>query len=209
MVENWKNGDSPHKLVCGKRSAELPPSRPSTNDSAISLSRADIPVPQPSPGYTRSLALQYVIWHIGRLTMADYVLVVGKGGVRPVILLLSGVTSDNQNLADSSLKARFHHARDRAFANGDPDAVMEMHAILREYVHTQGFTDVDLRSQLKREYGVDVGETSAAEDTTYLVEPESSSALTAVREFNQDMLLSQLRSGVQPTLEDMLNIVLY
>lgn len=94
--------------------------------------------------------------------MVDYLLIANSGHVRPVILVATDTATVEPRAVEQN-RTRFRAARNRAFADGNADAVAEVHAILREYARTYGFADIDLRSQLKREYGVDVGESALEE----------------------------------------------
>ncbi|KAK0455236.1 uncharacterized protein EV420DRAFT_589522 [Desarmillaria tabescens] len=141
---DWKEGfPRPHKAICGKvvlEAEKADESIPETKDTT----ELESGIPPPDPSFKRSPDLLHQISFITKLTPCDYVF------MRPRPFDDMGI--DIPDIVD---KIAFTVLRRRAMINGDPVAVRGMYSILRIYA-PPGISEDELKTQLKKEYGVDV-----------------------------------------------------
>ncbi|KAJ7440771.1 hypothetical protein B0H11DRAFT_1827672 [Mycena galericulata] len=146
QTTDWKTGEPPHKTICGKKGAIaeafLSPSTP----DAVPADDDDEDFPPPSPGYTRSPALLHQLKLLKENPQMDYVL------VRPHPHPDHGVI-----LQDATGGMFFKLCMRRAVCDHAPRQVLSMFSMLEPTArNAPGFGVAKLKSQLLKEYGVDV-----------------------------------------------------
>ncbi|KAF8159625.1 hypothetical protein B0H34DRAFT_411554 [Crassisporium funariophilum] len=140
--DDWKNGKpKPHKLTCGK-----PPQAAAEGGRQGKLTCNDKTIPSADPSFKRSLALLHQIQR-STATGADYV------------LITKGNDDIGLTIPGKAQKDRFLEMKQQAMKNGDVTAVKGILEMLRSYMPfiasvSSGFTLLDLKEQLEREYGV-------------------------------------------------------
>ncbi|KAK0455202.1 uncharacterized protein EV420DRAFT_1765639 [Desarmillaria tabescens] len=146
--KDWKQGfPRPHKAICGKDVFEedkTDESIPETKDT-----ESETGIPPPDPLFKRSPDLLHQISFITKPTPCDYVY------MRPRPFDDIGIDIPDIEVAAPEDKVLFTAMRRQAMINGDPVAVLNMYAILG--IHAPpSISDNRLKTQLKKEYGVDV-----------------------------------------------------
>ncbi|KAH8832424.1 hypothetical protein DL96DRAFT_1457618 [Flagelloscypha sp. PMI_526] len=161
QVNEWKNGNPPHKKICGDKTALLNAtlSSPSTSTSVDASSDPDEDEdeygwPKPKPGYTRSPALQYQLKFLSEKKGVNYVF------IQPAPHNDYGIT-----IPDIIRRAMFEVCMRRAVASHSPREVLMMFGQLEPFAESiPSFGVLKLKAQLKKEFGVDVDEVQAALD---------------------------------------------
>ncbi|KAF8888829.1 hypothetical protein BD779DRAFT_1672150 [Infundibulicybe gibba] len=141
--EDWKNGKPvPHKAICGKPMMDVDPPE---EKETVGADSNDDRIPPPDPGFRRSIALSYQITLLQSMPQCDYV------------LDMPPPNKDNKGftLLNPLAKVLFHLARNRAFKNGDPEAVRFLFLSLKSIISVPGDVEI-LTRQLEREYGIDL-----------------------------------------------------
>ncbi|KAE9401836.1 hypothetical protein BT96DRAFT_1017939 [Gymnopus androsaceus JB14] len=169
QVNDYKNGDSPHKQICGNKDAlidsvlSLPEYKakdkaPQTSNEDESDDKPRWPAPQ--PGYVRSGALQHQLCLLEEQPNLHYVL------VRPDPQEDTGVV-----FPSAKEFLLFFLCMRRAVASYSPREVYRMYQALVPKAQNAipAFGIGKLKEQLKKEYGVDIDEVHARMQA----EPES------------------------------------
>ncbi|THG94640.1 hypothetical protein EW026_g6868 [Hermanssonia centrifuga] len=149
QVEDWKNGvPVPHKQICGKPMNEV--IHPSISSSIMmKVEENSSWIPKADAGYTRTPALLHQISLLRKGEDVDYYLLF-PNSTGPGLRI-------GTRLAPFEKKIQFLVLRNRAFRNGDPEAVSNMFEALRvAKLKDYKSSPQDLlvvRKQLEAEYG--------------------------------------------------------
>ncbi|KAE9396234.1 hypothetical protein BT96DRAFT_996949 [Gymnopus androsaceus JB14] len=162
QVNDYKNGNPPHKQICGNTDALLdatlssPESKPKAKTPHTSTDEdqsEDIPRwPAPQPGYTRSPALQYQLLLLDEHPNLDYVLVRPEPQPDTTVVFPNAIGH-----------FFFGLCMRRAVACYSPMEVYHMYQALEPSARKAmpAFGVEKLKEQLKKEYGVDIDEVHA------------------------------------------------
>ncbi|KAG8910838.1 hypothetical protein FRC00_007453, partial [Tulasnella sp. 408] len=141
QVNDWKNGNPPHKTICGKPFTLpwQPESTPLKSAEEISIDY----IPQPSSEWSRPTALEEQISLLRSDSSLSYVLMQPTGNQHHGIAL-----TDAPQVAQA-----FINFRNRAFYNGDIQSVALMSKVLCFVAKDFGLLKEDVFQQLSKEYG--------------------------------------------------------
>jgi hypothetical protein len=140
QVNDWKNGNPPHKTICGKLACDIPmpwpPAPPMTKANCST-------VPPPIGSYRRSIALVHQISLLEQHPTIDYFLI-----------LPAPLPNFCISISNPTLKEFFRANRNRAFQTGDSVAVDLLYAMLEKAAKSRTESGVNtLKKQLEAEFG--------------------------------------------------------
>lgn len=150
QVNDWKKGDPPHRITCGKPTSDLP-DLASTPYSFAGTPLSDRTkaqgIPLPKEGFVRSPALQYQIQLLLENPELDYCLIGWHARAHKSDLVL----------LDTLQKQLVRQARNTAFYDGDRNSVQYLYHVLKSTVGPEVGLD-NVKRQLQAEYGFEIEE---------------------------------------------------